>query len=339
MNSERIHWVDVAKGILIILVVYGHLDYFAATRCGTEAFNFKAETNFLFLPYYMPAFFVLTGVCSNFKLPFELFLKKNFLSLIIPNIIIGVCIAQWIKLFLNDGLSASNFMDFEYSRIIFTTGSWFLPALFLSKCILYGLLRIKGMKIVPLAVCLSLMFIGMSLYNRNIINLWYYQHAFIAIPFLIFGVYLKQQTNLLNCSWIPVLGGAVLIISYYIDYPYLNANPHIQWRTSLLYIMMSGFGSIGLFWLSKKISSCSFLELIGRHTLVIYLLHGVIMPRLISMTVDMGIEQCGLLMRIIIGIMIVYASIFICLLIDLFIDRHFSFLKGFCKSRSNGNIN
>ena len=77
VSTERKHWVDVAKGILIILVVWGHLDYFASTYAGTSIFSYKAYTNFAFLPYYMPAFFIVTGFCSSFESDFVPFLKKN----------------------------------------------------------------------------------------------------------------------------------------------------------------------------------------------------------------------------------------------------------------------
>ena len=325
---ERIHWVDVAKGLLILLVVYGHLDWIAATKCGTEAFNYKGQTNFMFLPYYMPAFFILTGLCSNFAQPTISFLKKNFLLLIIPNMLIGVFLYRWIDLFLNENLSVHNFMEVDYVHILLTTGGWFLPALFISKCMVYGLLRIRNAKYAPLIATIVIMYLGMSLYNRGIVNPWYYQHAFMASPFLLLGYYLKRNIDILDSWWIPVMGGAFLIMAYFVDYPYLNANPHINWRNSLLYLAMSGFGSFTLFWLSVKISSCRVLECIGRHTLVIYLLHGVFLCKLISIMVSLGVEGSLLVWRIAIGIALVLVSTGCCLLVDMYIDKHLGILKG-----------
>ena len=49
MNDKRLLWIDVAKGIAIILMIIGH-----TVKFGTYSRNF-------IFSFHMPLFFILTG--------------------------------------------------------------------------------------------------------------------------------------------------------------------------------------------------------------------------------------------------------------------------------------
>ena len=61
VNPNRIAWIDVAKGITILLVIIGHtLTFGSATR------------NFIF-SFHMPLFFILSGYTFNVAEDFPAF--------------------------------------------------------------------------------------------------------------------------------------------------------------------------------------------------------------------------------------------------------------------------
>ncbi len=331
MEGERTHWVDIAKGLLILLVVWGHLDFCANAYAGTSAFAYKGLTNFAFLPFYMPAFFVLSGMCSNFHLPAHLFLYRNFKSLIVPSVLMGCFASHWLRLFLEDGLSWKNFLAVNYYSILMTAGQWFLSALFVAKCLYYFLSRsiqseLKKLKMFLLSI--MLLMIGSVMYNRGVLNIWCYQHALMAFPFLVIGRWLHDNSHIVKSSIVLFIGGGGILYSYLFGYPFINSTPHITWHSSLLFLALSLSGSLLIFNLSMVIARNRFLEYIGRHTLTIYLLHYSIMIFFLKGSVLLGVDEWPLLIRVITGVLIVIITTIVCLLLDTIIDRHFGFLKG-----------
>lgn len=56
-QAERIGYIDIAKGILIILVVLGHITTFPhAITYGIKA---------VITSFHMPAFFIISGILTN----------------------------------------------------------------------------------------------------------------------------------------------------------------------------------------------------------------------------------------------------------------------------------
>ncbi len=89
MEKERFHYIDVSKGLLMILVVYAHLCGFGAVKDNTVIIGIRYSVN-TFLSFYMPCFFVITGICSNFRKPFKSFIVGNIKSLILPSFVISL---------------------------------------------------------------------------------------------------------------------------------------------------------------------------------------------------------------------------------------------------------
>ena len=331
VQTERKHWVDVAKGILILLVVWGHLDWLALTYVGTSIFSYKSYTNFAFLPYYMPAFFILSGMCSNFDTSIRSFVVRNFKSLIIPGILLGVFVSRWFRLFCEEGLRWDNFVMMNDWQLIYKGGSWFLTALFLSKCIYYAIHHSQVKVLYKVLFSFLMMIVGIVLYNRQYVNIWHYQHALIALPFVQFGTYLRTK-SLIDKSWTVFCVGIIsLIFTYFYDYPFLNAGPHITLQSCILFLVLSISGSLLIFVISMKISECKLLEYLGRHTLTVYLLHGCIMIPLIkvsTMAINCNFGGRFMMVNILTGIIVVCSATLICVVIDEFINRQMAFLKG-----------
>lgn len=126
----RLSYIDIYKGILILMVVYGHIAYAVSKYAdgytdsvyqffGDVAMNWMA-------PYYMAAFFVATGYCMNLAKPFLSQLRTDALTLLLPGIVVPV---------LMDFVSMGNINLLKIGKVFILHGGscWFLVALFLAK--------------------------------------------------------------------------------------------------------------------------------------------------------------------------------------------------------------
>lgn len=77
-KKSRLQYIDIMKGILILLVVYGHTAWQAhEVGIHNQTIEILGQTGFLYEPFYMAAFFAITGYCSNFKKSYKDFLISD----------------------------------------------------------------------------------------------------------------------------------------------------------------------------------------------------------------------------------------------------------------------
>ena len=73
MNSKkRIPYFDVAKGVLICLVIISHiyLETLTVAKIPNSTFAWMRSWQWIHVSFFMPAFFIITGLCSNFEKEF-----------------------------------------------------------------------------------------------------------------------------------------------------------------------------------------------------------------------------------------------------------------------------
>ena len=85
IKTDRIPWIDISKGILILCLVYGHHKLFAM-RSGYEdgVTVFIQHSMRFYAVFFMQTFFIITGLCSSFTTQFSKFIWKNVKTLLIP---------------------------------------------------------------------------------------------------------------------------------------------------------------------------------------------------------------------------------------------------------------
>lgn len=122
MKKERIEWVDVSKGIGIILVIISHCVYLG---------NFAHNWIFSF---HMPLFFILSGIFFR-KASMLQVIKKKFQQLIIPYIVF--CIIGLLITLLIPSLRHFTIKDIAreiywgYPNSFSVSSIWFLICLFI----------------------------------------------------------------------------------------------------------------------------------------------------------------------------------------------------------------
>ena len=125
MHSQRIEWIDVAKGIAIILMVAGHTTIP------------KLISNFIWA-FHMPLFFIASGLCTKWEegVTYGDYIIKKTISLLIPFIIYSI-----IELPIAIKIGATTFDRWIVSGWQ-GIALWFIPVLYLSLLISKWVLNI-----------------------------------------------------------------------------------------------------------------------------------------------------------------------------------------------------
>lgn len=136
--SKRIDYIDIARGLGILLVVMGHNDFGYISP-----FAYKVIYSF-----HMPLFFFLSGYFLNASIPFFDYFKKRFSSLLKPYLF-----TIFLIYFLNVSFEKMSFQT-ALQRIVkslYGTGYyidwvqlWFLPHLFVVSLFAFLFLAVFG---------------------------------------------------------------------------------------------------------------------------------------------------------------------------------------------------
>lgn len=289
MEKERLHYIDVAKGILILMVVYGHLyGVLKSTNVDDVAVEWIRQSVNLFVSFYMPCFFVITGFCSNFKKTYITFFIQSFKTIILPGVFFIIVLN--IK-----HLNYDTVVNIAKSIVFYGGSYWFLSSLFFARIIYWIVFNKIEKKNIQNIVCVMFFLLGFFI-SRIYQGLqpWYFIHTMLLMPFLHFGQLLKNY-ELKSVKYIFFLFGIALLstimlshlgflnIEYYYHVPGISFKL-LNLNLSMLipFVLLSISGCLLCLGISKQINSNRILEYIGKNSIVIYCLHNVVMSRLQS---------------------------------------------------------
>lgn len=346
-RNNRIEWIDVCKGILILLMVWGHIPNISQGH----NIDITYMSRFLVLmPYYvcwfMQAFFILTGFTTNFNIGGGVFVKKQIKSIIIPWFSFSIISRVFYVLYLDEGLFY-NIDGLNYFFLI--EDYWFLSALFFSKITFFFLQKtIKSDYLIGL-VLIGLMTAGYFsiIMFKNVPNPYhYYNYLHIKdflcmVLFLWVGVLLKRYYVYHDIFFkvSVVLFGGMYVFRYlftlfgvnnFIPTPvvishYANIHSILQLPVYIFYVIT---GSFTMFYLVQKIKSLFILAYIGRNSLVIYCAHFVLLCVFIDLMYLM-ITPDGLFTSFLFLFSVLFFTLLsLVLIIKLLNYRPFSFLLG-----------
>lgn len=277
MAKERLAYIDIAKGILILFLLMGHALLFIRNEGIDDSFinGFQKLRLYLWTPYYMPAFFVITGFCSNFNKPFSTFLWQNFKTLKIPAIIFGLFLAV-VTMMSHHTLSVHRVLH-HLSFCVFESGLWFLDALFVAKILFWSILRINSKKWFVLFACISFFLIGFVLYKNNLPSKDYgnVSHALMLTMFLLVGQQLRtiQYPNIKGTIvWGVIYLFAIIVIMFMgIKIPFITNKISLSWLQIIPFFFLSISGSCFIISFCELFKTNAWLEFIGRNSLVFYM--------------------------------------------------------------------
>lgn len=186
--KERIGYYDIAKGLGIFLVVYTHI-----------CFNTSFHINEIIYTFYMPLFFVVSGMTFKLGETLKGYVVRNFYSIMIPYFVWSILSFIYWAGFENKFRSEAAKLAVDkafcgifvgsYYWLPFNYVLWFLPVLFIVK-VLYGILERYLPKpgiVVAIIVCSVL---GIKLMNVELV--WGINRALRYVVFFAFGVLIKR---------------------------------------------------------------------------------------------------------------------------------------------------
>jgi acyltransferase len=283
VDKQRINWVDIAKGLGIILVVVGH------TKFGYVDFIYS---------FHMPLFFIISGLLftsSKCRVSFKDFLADRFKRLIIPYF--ASCIffyTFWVLLGRHFGENAEKnvpvlkpLLGMLYANgindwLIFNVPLWFLPCLFVAELIFFISLKLYKNNNGMLATAVLVITISGYFISRVLFLPWGADIALVSQLFIFIGYQIRDKNLYTRVTINQVVAlvvflAVMLLISYYIN-GRVDMNGRI-YKNFLLFYMGGVSGSILIFVLSRTIGLYQkisvFFTNCGKETLIILFFHSI----------------------------------------------------------------
>lgn len=233
----------------------------------------------VFLPFFMPAFFFITGYCSNFKKESGVFLRSLVKQFLLP--------IMFFELFRRLGDSLI-FDDWTYVLKYYTTTSfftettlWFLYALLISKTLFFFIRKYINDYYWLMAICLMCMALGIALHQFSILpNVFCFKQSLGLLTFLMLGEYSRNHNALFESmkkKAIIIYPWLLVIHVMYFIFPTFTAGMTVKLHQIPFLLIGAIFGCLALLGYCQILNKNSLLSSIGKNSLVIYVTHYVIL--------------------------------------------------------------
>jgi len=272
---NRIKEIDLAKGIMILSVMIGHISYWCCTICGSNLLidcKLIGRVASVFGGYEMMGFFILSGYCSNFDKPFIGILTSGIRKLLVPTLVVMLLINCLFGL-----LYGRSPLPEMWDTIINLGGQWFVVSMFFARLIYWVLKKNIRCQAYLLVSLLLVSFSGLILNQVDLFpNIWSHRQTLFFVLFLGIGQFLKGKKIPLINHWFLA---AYLLLSFifkyllHCSYPSVCAVIHASCWDIITLIIIGVSGTIAIVSVCKLISWCRALEYIGRNSLVFYICH------------------------------------------------------------------
>lgn len=278
---ERLNYIDVIKGVLILIVIIHHIPDVSRDLSLSDSVSWLGSAQLLYVGFFMTAFFIISGMVSNFNKPFCAFCIASFKGLMIPSFFVGF-IFNLSYLHYN----GSHFDLCEYLKhFIYNGGAWFCAAMFISRIIYWRLVNFH-IETRSRIICLFILsIIGALAYSYNIIEIWSLWHALSLTVFLEVGAQMKKLTITRKMAiFCSIMYICLVIISYILGYKIPRISMSFMYNVFQIIpgIIFSILATIPIIYMAKYITQNGYiassklyllLVYIGKGSLLIYLSH------------------------------------------------------------------
>ena len=266
---QRIAYIDMAKGIGILLVYIGHCNK------GTPDISHLIEWIYAF---HMPLFFFVSGLLfPDKKLSAITFYRNKFASLVVPYILFSIFNYALLKLFhLPAGAIGILLHGWGQNAL------WFIPILFLANVVHFHIINgrwwEKIIAVLILLLCLVWKVHTNGWASYSISELPWFYLCFLS------GYFMKDiahKAETIKFSWIYGVVGFIImtLIIFLIAYPY-NSNYRNHDDDFVCWLLKYGIGLLGTIstlFISISLCKTSLLKKsfswLGRNSLVILCTH------------------------------------------------------------------
>lgn len=330
--KKRESYLDIAKGILILFLLLHHTPI-----QGDSTMFPKMEVIKIFVlyygPFFMAAFFLISGYCTNFNKKFVDFISSTAKGIILPMISFTIIVSV-ISYFVNgDSVYFTKLLTPGY--YLYPSGYWFFAALIEVRSIVWLINRYININKLVLGLSYAVGFFGLWV-NKNgetpqYTSLLAYQQAMMAFPFVITGVYLKRSSlNIDKLSYIGLSYVVIVILMTILkkptpDWTFVMAMKPIHYP---LFVVLALSGSALVVWGSYKINHNKALEFVGKNSLVFYGMNFVVFNCIRPLF--MSLFDMNDYFHIVLWSFLVFISalFILCLVTYIFNTKYFRFLIG-----------
>jgi acyltransferase len=265
---KTIPWVDIARGLGILLVALGHCSVSKALAVIIYAFH-------------MPFFFLISGILYSNRKSFPSFFLDKARRLLLPYLVFSITSFiywqlghpggnEWVSLFWKPLLLGVGSAEWT----LINTPLWFLPCLFEASVLFYFISKLNKRLSVGVSILLSLagIFLG-----KTVLSLpCHLDVALFCVGFISIGFHFKDRLLYGPASSIPVtifalalfFGGICFTEKLDLFYRHYTGNIPLM-------VMLALTGSFILMALAKRIGAPNFLVAIGKSSLGLLCLHGL----------------------------------------------------------------
>ena len=271
-------WLDVLKGIGIVLVTIGHI------------YSNRTVFNWLY-SFHMPLFFLAAGWVYKEK-PVLTDIKRRIQTIVVPYFSFGLLVLIYWQMierrFRNSDMS---FMDslfglFSgcYDNLDFNVHLWFLPCFFATVVLFNILANLGGKKIAYIvAALMSLIYVALPMPELP----WGINRVFKYIGFYAVGVFLTgRETKIVDRKIrTGVVAMVLLILNFFLSYHNL--------ATGIMWFVTALIGVLALILISQLINQNRVLQYLGRISLIILCIHGPVyrvVVKIVSIPLHMGTD-------------------------------------------------
>ena len=256
MEAKRVQWLDVAKGITIILMVLGHTSIP------------ERLSNFIFA-FHMPLFFIASGWCTNWaKDNYGTFVLKKLRTLGIPFLVysIAVVLIAWL----------ADYREIEWRGVLVKGWEgyalWFVPVLFFSLVVAKFVMCFVNKEWLRYAICVLLILGGALLRYRHIYLPWTLATVPYATCLVLLGSSLRKFQEYIDKPrwWILIVS---LLLTIVISQ---NWRMDLAWNciTPVVLLTIGAVaGTVMMFTFSSYLTKISWLsrilQAIGKETFII----------------------------------------------------------------------
>lgn len=278
IKQDRVEWMDVLKGLAIVLVVLGHISY----KC-------PHLKEFIY-SFHMPLFFTLAGCAAHLSMQrssIGQFIRKRMIGIMVPYVVWLLC--SPLLFGYADSWRAYNLTDSLHCIITGNVACWFLICLFTLQ-VYYALYIWLSRKFrsawAGVLIAFFLYVVSFILHRRwgwihgdaGYWDLQFLTSAYKNFPSFVLGVAIMQQRRLLD----TVLTGRILTPICILIVIFINCLAQ-DFQTFSFYRVVTGAAAtcvlirlVHEYRLPNAVTRQA--SLIGRSTLIIYLLSGQCQP-------------------------------------------------------------
>lgn len=300
MRAERLSWLDILKGIGIILVAIGHI------------YSNRTVFNWLY-SFHMPLFFLAAGWVYKEK-TILMDIKKRIQTIVVPYFSFGLLVLlywQVIERRFRD--SDMSFIDslfglFSgcYDNLDFNVHLWFLPCFFVTVVLFNIMVNLGGRKVAYIASALmSLVYVVLPMPELP----WGINRVFKYIGFYAVGVFLaRRETRIVGRR---IRAGVIAVVLLTLNFLLVLYNL----TTGVMWFVTALIGVAAMILISQVINENRVMQYIGRISLTVLCIHGPvyrIVVKIVSIPLHMStdtVRENFLLAMIVVAVTMLICSI------------------------------